>query len=200
MGDLEYQEALKLGKKEQKICLAQGRSPYLPVLDEILTHQDIQTEQNLGLVNVPLEHVVGTSTRGRTYAFAANFMPILEMGSEFSFKWANLADAQVSEGIRDPIVAYEFMNRFYVVEGNKRVSVLKYYKADSIPAIVTRKIPKLSDEYDVKLYYEFMKFNEATDLNTVEFTRLGKAEQLLTHVGAPTPWVPCAWCPRAQSS
>ena len=188
MGDIEYQEALKLGKKEQKLCLAQGRFPYLPVLDEILTHQDIQTEQNLGLVNVPLDHVVGTSTRGRTYAFAANFMPILVMGSEFSFKWANLADAQVSEGIRDPIVVYEFMNRFYVVEGNKRVSVLKYFKADSIPAIVTRKIPRLSEEYDVKLYYEFMKFNEATGLNTVEFTRLGKAEQLLEHVGAKTPW------------
>lgn len=188
MGEAEYQEALKIGKKEHKNCLAQGRSPYLPVLDEILAHEDIQTEQPLGLVNVPLEHVVGTSTRGRTYSFAANFMPILEMGSEFSFKWANLADAQVTEGIRDPIIAYEFMNRFYVVEGNKRVSVLKYYNAESIPAIVTRKIPRLSEDEDIKLYYEFMKFNEATGLNTVEFTRLGKAEQLLEHVGADTPW------------
>ncbi|MBQ8627540.1 MAG: BMP family ABC transporter substrate-binding protein [Agathobacter sp.] len=188
MGDLEYQEALKLGKKEQRLCLAQGRSPYLPVLDEILTHQDIQTEQPLGLVNVPLEHVVGTSTRGRTYAFAANFMPILDIGTEFSFKWSNLADAQVTEGIRDPIVAYEFMNRYYVVEGNKRVSVLKYYKADSIPAIVTRKIPRLSEDEDIKLYHEFMKFNEITGLNTVEFRRLGNAEQLLEHVGVTTPW------------
>lgn len=188
MGDLEYQEALKLGKKEQKNCLAQGRSPYLPVLDEILTHQDIQTEQPLGLVNVPLEHVVGTSTRGRTYAFAANFMPILDIGTEFSLKWSNLADAQVTEGIRDPIVAYEFMNRYYVVEGNKRVSVLKYYKADSIPAIVTRKIPRLSEDEDIKLYHEFMKFNEVTGLNTVEFRRLGNAEQLLEHVGVTTPW------------
>ncbi len=188
MGDIEYQEALKLGKKEQKNCLAQGRSPYLPVLDEILTHQEIQTEQNLGLVNIPLEHVVGTSTRGRTYAFSANFMPILEVDSEFAFKWGNLADAQVTEGIRDPIVVYEFMNRYYVVEGNKRVSVLKYFKADSIHAYVTRKIPKLSEDEDVKLYYEYMKFNEATHLNTVEFTRLGKAEQLLVHVGQPTPW------------
>ena len=188
MGDLEYQEALKLGKKEQKNCLAQGRSPYLPVLDEILTHQEIQTEQNMGLVNVPLEFVVGTSTRGRTYSFAANFMPILEQGTEFSMKWSNLADAQVEEGIRDPIIAYEFMNRYYVVEGNKRVSVLKYYKADSIPAMVTRKIPKLSDDEDIKIYYEYMKFNELTGINTVEFRRLGNAEKLIEHIGVTEKW------------
>ena len=188
MGDLEYQEALKLGKKEQKNCLAQGHSPYLPVLDEILTHQEIQTEQLLGLVNVPLEFVVGTSTRGRTYSFAANFMPILESGTEFSTKWANLADAQVEEGIRDPIIAYEFMNRYYVVEGNKRVSVLKFFKADSIPAIVTRKIPKQSEDEDVKLYYEYMKFNELTGINTVEFHRLGNAEKLIEHIGILEKW------------
>ncbi len=188
MSELEYLEAQKLGKKEQKNCIAHGRFPYLPVLDEILDDQDIQTEQKLGLVNIPLDHVVGTSTRGRTYAFAANFMPILESKSEFAFKWANLADAQINEGIRDPIICYEFMNRFYVVEGNKRVSVLKYFKADSILAIVTRKIPKLTDDYEIKLYYEFMKFNEITGINTIEFTRLGKAEQLLEHMGKTENW------------
>ena len=35
MGDNEYQEALKLGKKEYKACVSQGRFPYLPVLDSI---------------------------------------------------------------------------------------------------------------------------------------------------------------------
>lgn len=188
MSDLEYAEALKLGKKEQRNCIAHGRFPYLPVLDEILDAQDIRTEQNLGLVNIPLDHVVGTSTRGRTYAFAANFMPILEQKSEFSIKWANLADAQINEGIRDPIICYEFMNRFYVVEGNKRVSVLKYFKADSVLAIVTRKIPKLTDDYDIRLYYEFMKFNEITGINTIEFTRTGKAEQLLELMGKTKKW------------
>ena len=188
MSEVEYQEALKLGKKEQKKCLANGRFPYLPVLDEILEHVQIQTEQPLGLVQIPLEHVVGTSTKGRTSAFAANFMPILDYTSEFGYKWAALADAQINEGIRDPIICYEYMNRFYVVEGNKRVSVLKYFKADSIAAIVTRKIPKLTEEYDVKLYYEFMEFNEITGLNTIEFTRLGKAQQLLELVGKTDKW------------
>ena len=188
MGEGIYLDALKRGKKEQKRCLSMGRFPYLPVLDEILTHQNIQTEQNMGLVQIPLENVVGTSTRGRTYAFAANFMPILDEGSEFACKWEALAEAQVSEGIRDPIKVYEFMNRYYVVEGNKRVSVLKFFGADKIAAYVTRKIPVLTEDLDIKLYYEYMKFNEATGLNTVEFTRLGKANKLLERVGAEIPW------------
>lgn len=188
MSEIEYQEALKLGKKEQKSCVASGRSPYLPILDEILEQSEIQTEQSLGLVHVPLERVVGTSTKGRANAFAANFMPILEWGTEFASKWSNLADAQVNEGIRDPIKAYEYMNRFYVVEGNKRASVLKYYKAVSIPAIVTRKVPKPSEDRNVKLYYEFIEFNEITGLNTIEFSQLGSAKQLLECVGKTEKW------------
>ena len=188
MGESTYLDAQRRGKKEQKKCIALGRFPYLPVLDEILTHQNILTEQNLGLVQIPLDNVVGTSTRGRTYAFAANFMPILDERSEFACKWDALAEAQINEGIRDPIKVYEFMNRFYVVEGNKRVSVLKFFGADKIAAYVTRKIPAPSEDLDIKLYYEFMKFYEATGFNTVEFTRLGKANKLLERIGAETPW------------
>ncbi len=188
MGDKEYTEALKAGKKEYRSCITKGRFPYLPVLDEILSHEEIQTEQKMGLVQVPLEFVVGTSTMGRTRAFAANFMPLLETGTEFSYKWANLADAQVTEGIRDPIVAYEYLNRYYVVEGNKRVSVLKYYHADSISAIVTRKVPKYSDAEEVKLYYEYMKFNEITGVNSLEFTKLGNAQKLLELMDRTEKW------------
>lgn len=188
MAELVYLEAQRRGKKEHRKCLHQGRFPYLPVLDEILSQQNIVTEQNLGLIQIPLEYVVGTSTKGRTYAFAANFMPILEEKSEFAAKWEHLAEAQVTEGIRDPIKVYEFMNRFYVEEGNKRVSVLKFYGADKIAANVIRKIPAPSEDFHIKLYYEFMKFNEVTGFNTIEFSRLGKANRLLEYVGAPTPW------------
>ena len=110
MGETEYSEALKLGKKEYRARIAKGQFPYLPVLDEILSEADIQTEQNMGLVHVPLDFVVGTSTMGRTYSFAANFMPILDWETEFAVKWSNLSDAQMNEGIRDPIKAFEYMN------------------------------------------------------------------------------------------
>ena len=188
MSEVEYIEALKLGKKEQRNCMTHGRFPYLPVLDEILTEQDIQSEVPLGLVNIPLDYVVGTATKGRTNAFAANFMPLLETKTEFANKWSALADAQINEGIRDPIICYEFLNRYYVVEGNKRVSVLKYFKADSILANVIRKVPKLTDDYEIKLYYELMKFHEISGINTLEFTRLGKAERLLEYMGKTEKW------------
>ena len=188
MGDTAYEEALKLGKKEYKARVAKGQFPYLPVLDEILSSADILTEQNMGLVQVPLEYIVGTSTMGRTYSFAANFMPILDDGSEFEIKWGNLAQAQLTEGIRDPIIVYEYMNRYYVVEGNKRVSVLKFYNAVSIPAFVTRKIPKYSEDEDVKLYYEYMKFNEISGFFTIEFSKLGQAEKIIDAVGLKDKW------------
>ena len=53
---------------------------------------------------------------------------------------------------------------------------------------MTRKIPKLSDDYDVRLYYEYMKFNEITGLCSVEFTKLGNADKLLSLVGKEGRW------------
>ena len=81
-------------------------------------------------------------------------MPILDVDTEFAFKWTALSDAQVNEGIRDPIIAYEYMNRYYVVEGNKRVSVLKYFDAVSVPGYVTRILPQRTEQKENKIYYD----------------------------------------------
>ena len=48
------------------------------------------------------------------------------------------------------------MGRFYVQEGNKRVSVLKYFDAISIPSYVTRIIPAREDTPESRIYYEFL--------------------------------------------
>ena len=50
--------------------------------------------------------------------------------------------SHLQEGIREPVIAYEFMHQFYIQEGNKRVSVLKYEGADSVLANVVRLIPQ----------------------------------------------------------
>ena len=58
--------------------------------------------------------------------FSSGFLPIAEPTSEFAMKWSDLIDSQRAEGLRDPIVVFEYLQRFYVQEGNKRVSVSRY--------------------------------------------------------------------------
>ena len=72
----EYSNALRLGKKQYQDALSKEEYPYLPVLDEILEDADIVSEVYLGTTHIPLENVVGTKTKGRTQAFASNFMPL----------------------------------------------------------------------------------------------------------------------------
>lgn len=177
-----YEKARRLGVKAYRNSISNGTYPYLPVLDDIIRSEDIVSEVNLGLVDIPLDRVVGTSTSARTQAFASNFMPLMDVNTEFGFKWSSLSEAHLEEGIRDAIKVYEYLNYYYVVEGNKRVSVLKYYEADSIPAFVTRKVPKLTDDEQIKIYYEYMDFNKKTGINSIWFSREGSFKRLIDEV------------------
>lgn len=178
-----YEKAKKLGDKAFKAAIAKGQHPYLPVLENIIGREELRGEVSLGLIDVPLDRVVGTATEARTQSFASNFMPIMGEKTEFGIKWSNLCDAHLSEGIHDPIKVYEYLNYYYVIEGNKRVSVLKYFGADSVPAFVTRKIPKLTDDPEVRLYYEFMDFNRKSRVNFIWFSREGSFHKMLEEVG-----------------
>lgn len=179
----DYMAALKIGKKEYHACTNKGKYPYLPVLENIMDDDDIDSEVSLGEDQIPLRLVVGTCTAGRTNAFADNFMPIMDWGTEFAAKWASLSDSQVNEGIREPIKVYEYMNKFYVLEGNKRVSVLKYFNAVTVNAKVIRKVPKKSDKPEIKIYYEFMEFYKSTKLNDIYFSNEGSFTSLMELVG-----------------
>jgi len=185
-----YREAQKLAQKEFRSCLFHGEHPYLPVLDDFLPAQYQGTNVDLGLVQIPLDFVVGTRTGGRTNAFARNFMPLLEESTEFASKWALLCKAHLEEGIHEPILAYEYLNRYYVQEGNKRVSVLKFFGAQLIEAKVVRILPRHTGSPAVERYYEFVEFHRLSGINFIEFSKPGSYAQLQRYVGkAPDePW------------
>lgn len=122
----EYEKARKMAQKQYRASVSAGKYPYLPALDDMLPYEDIVSESYLGIVDIPLDQIAGTKTASRQNAFSNGFLPLFPPKSEFGSKWINLYQAQLDEGIRDPIKAYEFMNKFYIQEGNKRVSVLKY--------------------------------------------------------------------------
>lgn len=179
----EYNKAYKLGKKDYQARMMRGEKPTLKVLDEILPERGAYSEMPLGLVQIPIDQIVGTKTEGRSSAFAGNFMPILRENTEFAHKWASLGESHVNEGIREPVKAYEYMNRFYIEEGNKRVSVLKFYDAVSVPGFVTRIIPPRTEEKENRIYYEFIDFYELSKVNYIWFSREGSFARLQKLMG-----------------
>ena len=180
----QYEYALKLGLRCQRENLLHGKNPYPEVLDTILPESGIAGRVELGVVDMPSDLVVGTKTEGRRISFAANFMPLLPMDTEFSAKWRNLCMAHMSdEGIRDPVKCYEYLGKFYVEEGNKRVSVLKSYAAPTISGVVTRLLP-LDDGSDrVRAYYEFVEFYKHSRIYQIQFERPGSYAKLLAALG-----------------
>ena len=163
-----FQNARKLALKEYSKSTSNGEVGYLPSLEGLIKNSDIVSEVNLGVIEIPLKKIIGTYSHLRSLSFAKNFMPLLDKQSEFQIKWSLLYNVQLTQGIRDSIKVYEYLNWFYVIEGNKRVSILKYFNAYSINAEVIRLLPK-KDENDIhiKLYYEFLKFNKLTTIYSI---------------------------------
>ncbi|MCY6482933.1 BMP family ABC transporter substrate-binding protein [Clostridium aestuarii] len=163
-----YKKALKLGKLSYSKEKTTGQNGYLPALEAFVDNSSIISESYIGLIEIPLKKIKGTYTFSRAKTFAKNFMPLLNVETEFGNKWLNLYNSHEKEGIRDPIKVYEYLNWFYVVEGNKRVSVLKYMDAYSISAYVTRLIPKYDENNPlIRTYYKFIEFNKKTGLNWI---------------------------------
>lgn len=183
MGREDYSKAFKLGKKDYQARMLKGEKPTLQVLDDIMPEKGAYYELPLGLVQIPTDQIAGTKTIGRSSSFSGNFMPILKENTEFASKWSTLSTSHVQEGIRDPITAYEYMNKFYILEGNKRVSVMKYFGAVSIPGNVIRIVPKRTEEKENKIYYEFMDFYQSAPINYIWFSQEGSFQKLQKAVG-----------------
>lgn len=182
-----YQQALKAGRKMQKEQVHKGANPYLDILDEILPSYATVGQEELGTIEIPVDKIVGTKTRGRSDAFAANFMPLIPAESEFGLKWRSLCEYHLGDsGIRDPISCYEFLGRFYVQEGNKRVSVLKYFGAATIMGNVIRILPGESALPEVAAYNEFITYYPKTRLYEITFSQLNSFPRLQAALGYET--------------
>lgn len=180
----EYTKALRAARKEQKDLLSHALPVHPAVLEELITDSHVDSTVDLGLIEIPADLIVGTKTAGRVTAFTPTFLPTLSPDSEFANKWMLLCSAHLSdEGIRDPIVCYEYLGKFYIQEGNKRVSVLRYFGAPKIPGIVTRLLPKPSEDPVVKTYYEFLDFYNSAGIYDVQFRQPGDYAKLLSHLG-----------------
>lgn len=164
----EYEIARRQARAVYAKEVSQGRNGYLPSLEGILEYASIIGERRVGLENVPLRKIVGTANKSRARSFAPKFLPLPKERSEFASKWKQVFMHQIDEGIVDPVELREYLNWYWVVEGNKRVSVLSYLGAYQVEAQVTRLTPHY-DENDpaVVTYYRFLPFKEETGISSI---------------------------------
>ncbi|RRD94812.1 BMP family ABC transporter substrate-binding protein [Clostridiales bacterium COT073_COT-073] len=170
----EYEEARRIGLREYNRSRLKGENPYLQPLEQSVPSDRILSEVELETQEIMIKKIAGTKNQGRSTSFSTGFMPLLDTDSEFASKWTALCKAHNEEGIRDAIIAYEYLGRYYVLEGNKRVSVLKYYKAVQIMAKVIRLVPKFEyDSEELRIYRQYLDFYKKTKVNFLWFSKVG---------------------------
>ena len=178
-----YGKARREGLRIYTLALQAHEDPYLPVLEAKVPELASLSRLSLGIITVPLSRVMGSVSEGRSRAFTKNFLPILDGGSEFAAKWDHLYESVESEGVNQPITALEYMGYYYVIEGNKRVSVMKAMGSRDIEADVTRVYPPRSEDPEVVSYYEYCDFVKETGLHAILFSRPGSYQKLVSLPG-----------------
>ncbi|MCL2321156.1 MAG: BMP family ABC transporter substrate-binding protein [Oscillospiraceae bacterium] len=169
-----YKNALRIGQR----TFSRDKKN-LPSLDHVIKHMNILNEMNLGEMDIPLKKIIGTLSYLRSNSFSSDYMPLSPMDTEFCDKWVHLAQYHLNEGISDPIKVYEYLGYYYVIEGNKRVSVLKFFKSFSIRAEVIRLINRKNlKSKSNAIYLEYIDFFNKTKINFIWFSRIGRFKEL----------------------
>ena len=156
----EYLAARKQARKYLSEHANDPNRGHPAVLESILDREEHAGEISLGVHEVPLRKIVGTYTDIRSGSFSGNWLPLLAEGTEFASKWQSLYAHHIRDGITDPIKVYEYLGYFYVLEGNKRVSVLSWVGAYSLRADVTRILPRYDEtNEEMRIYYEIIGYD-----------------------------------------
>ena len=172
-----YRAARRAGLKYVAEQNGAGKSGLLPVLETL--PGELCAEIPLGYFEIPLKKIRGTYAAGRSSAFAGNFMPLLGEDTEFAEKWTTLYASSVTEGIREPVKAYEYLGYYYIVEGNKRVSVMNCSGAYSIFGRALRLLPPRgsgSAEHDI--FFEILGDNNRAPIGHMWFSETGRITKL----------------------
>lgn len=180
-----YLKARKEGLRAYTQAVQSNKDPYLPTLEDRVENLNQLERVELGVISIALDDAVGTVTQGRSYAFANNFMPILEAETEFANKWAVLYESVEEIGVSQSVQALEYMGQYYLKEGNKRVSVMKSMGAEYIEADVTRVMPAKSDDPEIVAYLEYCDFSKRNGLYGIVFTQPGLYRKLDMLTGNP---------------
>lgn len=179
-----YHQVHAQAKKETRMAEKIGMDKCPRELKVELESRIIAQTVELGMVEIPVNQIVGTSAFDEKNLYSPEFLPVASASSSFAELWCQLyMDYLSDEGWDAPIQCFEFLGRFYVQDGKKRVSVLKAHGATVTEAIVTRILPVKTQEPEIVQYYEFLEDYEKTGLYQVAFSQPGCFAKLQAALG-----------------
>ena len=179
-----YHQVHGMAQKEARKAEKMGLERCPKELKHQLENKKIANTVELGTVEIPVNQIVGTAVLDEKNLYSPNFLPISSTNSPYAEQWCQLyMDYLSDEGWDAPIHCFEFLGRFYVQDGKKRVSVLKAHGATVTEAIVTRIMPVMTQEPEIVKYYEFLADYEKTGLYQVAFTQSDSFAKLQAALG-----------------
>lgn len=177
-----HAQAKKTVRNHQKV----SADPYLIEMDNEVDEGTVVQKVDLGVMEIPVRQIFGV-TSGFPYQdmeYTYDFKPLAQADTEFAAVWCQLYAEYLSDrGLTEPIECIEYLGRFYVADGKKRVSVLKAHGESRVQAHVTRWVPECTGDIQSKQYYEFMKNFSRTGLYQVFLSNAEDYEHLQKEMG-----------------
>lgn len=180
----QYSAVQNRAKRAMRKESGNGVASALVSIDSVLEQAKVAGEVELGVCEIPLDQIVGIASDSDKELYTANFMPLPSVKTGFAEKWCKLYLEYLSDkGLAEPIRCYEYMGKFYVIDGKKRVSVLKTHGAMGIKAQITRILPVKTEDPVIQSYYQFVKTFEKTGLYQIAFTQPTDNDAFLEAIG-----------------
>ncbi len=188
MAELDYERARRKAFWRRIFSWISGESNELLPFDDVREKLRIKGQHYLGLKQVPVNKIIGSSGRYRDFDRA--FAPIQ---SRTRGRWLNIDKAHYDETPLPPVDLYKMGEIYFVRDGNHRVSVARERGQEFIDAYVVEiDVPfTLTEEVrldDLVLQQERSDFFERTRLdvlrpdNRISSSFEGQYPELLEHI------------------
>ena len=180
-----YQQANALAMRCQTKAI-KNKLPTYPLALNTLTDDDkISYRLDLGVMDIPTNLIVGvTEATEKSTLYTKELLPVSAPQSEYADTWREIYHQYFREKrALGQIQCYEYLGKFYIADGLKRVSVLKFLKKTTISAHVIRMMPNKTGARSVQIYYDFLFQLRLTGMYQLQFTQEGFFEKLQKALG-----------------
>ena len=187
----DFERAMHKAKLQTILSTLQWEKPELLSFYEVTDLIKPTKQSYLGMKTIPIKDIIGSEGRHRD--FSAKFYPKRQ---ELSARWQRIDRANKSNVILPSISVYKLGDKYFVRDGNHRVSVAKSLGIEFVDAEVVeldseiklesgmtiQKIKHEVVEYERKRFLENYHPEAFLDMDRIVFTSPGSYPELVNHI------------------